>query len=105
MILVGVSGVRVAEAWWLGVSSSVQMLVVSVAVVVAGLIGVRVGRRVRQIIPTRKPTVTYSGLLAVIGLRLTMNGIAGPGGSWIGEWVRTDGDRARPRLPITGRGC
>ena len=77
MILVGVSGMRVVAAAWLGLYGSGGLVLLSVAAVVPGLVGVELGRRVRPRIPVRYQTGGVYLLLMVIGVRLTMAGAAG----------------------------
>lgn len=70
MILVGIAGLRVGLAWWLGLYDSVTVVGYSVLLAIPGLIGVGAGRRVRRYIPTRYEGGVALVVLAVIGVRL-----------------------------------
>jgi uncharacterized membrane protein YfcA len=73
MVLVGISMVRVVTAFALGLYGG-SALPLSVAAVVPGLVGVRLGTSVRRFVPERAQTRGTLALLAVIGARLTATG-------------------------------
>lgn len=75
MILVGVSSVRVALAWTGGLYGSGSLLVVSTLAVGPGLVGVTAGQRLRRFVPDRAETLGALLLLAVIGTKLTVDGL------------------------------
>ena len=77
MVLVGVSTVRVAAAFALGLYGTDGLFAVSAIAAVPGLLGVAAGRRVRGVIPERYQTAGVFALLIVIGLRLALTGIRG----------------------------
>lgn len=77
MILVGVSTVRVAAAWTLGLYGADGVLAASVLAVVPGLVGVRLGGVVRSRVPDRYQRAGVFVLLAVIGARLSHGGLTG----------------------------
>jgi len=77
MILVGVSVVRVAAAFALGLYGSGELFVVSAVAALPSLLGVAAGKRVRGAIPERYQVVGVFVLLTVIGLRLSLTGIQG----------------------------
>lgn len=74
MILVGVSGVRVATAWTLGLYGGSGLVVLSVAAALPGLAGVEAGRWLRPRVPARVQSVVVYALLSVIGVRLLSQG-------------------------------
>ena len=73
MVLVGVSGVRVAAAFALGLYGA-GSLSLSVLAVVPGLVGVTLGGAGRTRVPDRYLTAGTLLLLGVVGLRLTAAG-------------------------------
>lgn len=77
MILVGVSVVRVAAAWLLGLYDAPGALPLSVLGILPGLVGVATGRRLRPRIPPRYQTAGTLLLLAVIAVRLSVKGASG----------------------------
>lgn len=74
LILVGVSVVRVAAAWLLGLYDAPGALPLSVLGVVPGMVGVAAGQRLRPRIPARYQTAGTLLLLSVIAVRLTVTG-------------------------------
>ncbi len=74
MVLVGVSVVRVAAAFALGLYGG-GALSLSVLAVVPGLLGVSVGGLGRRYVPDRALTAGTFLLLAVVGFRLTGRGL------------------------------
>lgn len=74
MILVGISGVRVGAAWYLGLYEAGSLLALSIGAIVPGLLGVRVGGALRQYVPETYQTGGTMLLLSVIGVRLVTNG-------------------------------
>ncbi|WP_435196202.1 sulfite exporter TauE/SafE family protein [Natronomonas sp. EA1] len=76
MILVGVSTVRVAAAWQLGLYEAAA-LPLSVGAVVPGLLGVSLGGVLREYIPERAQTAGTLLLLGVIAVRLSVTGATG----------------------------
>lgn len=77
MILVGVSTVRVAAAWTLGLYGAEGTLLLSIVAVLPGLVGVRAGGAARSHVPERAQTAGTFLLLAVVGLTLTHGGLTG----------------------------
>jgi hypothetical protein len=73
-ILVGVSAVRVAVAFALGLYAG-GALALSLAAVAPGLVGVGAGRRLRGAIPERARTAGTFALLSVVGVRLLTRGV------------------------------
>ena len=74
MVFVGVSAVRVAAAWVLGLYDAPGALTLSVVGVVPGLAGVAVGSRLRPRVSESRRTAGTLLLLAVIGVRLVTGG-------------------------------
>jgi uncharacterized membrane protein YfcA len=74
MIFLGVGVIRVAAAWLLGLYGSADLVSISVAAALPGLVGVAVGKRVRDRIPRRVQDAVVYVLLGVIGLRLAYSG-------------------------------
>lgn len=75
MMFLGIGGVRVAVAWWLGLYDSTDLLVLSAAAAVPGLVGVATGKRLRPLIsPAQRENAVYL-LLAVIGAKLLGDGL------------------------------
>lgn len=75
MIFLGISTVRVAVASAFGLFGGGDVLLLSAAAAVPGLVGVSAGKRVRPRIPVSYQQVGTMGLLFAIGLRLTSRGI------------------------------
>jgi len=79
MLLVGVSLLRLAAAWWLGLfgaGATPQATLVGLSVVAAlpGLVGVAAGQRLRRRLSEASVTAGALLLLAVIGLKLLADG-------------------------------
>lgn len=77
MVLVGISTVRVAAAWQLGLYGGTDLLVVSAVAVVPGLTGIAAGRRLRVRVPAAWVEGTVLGLLGVVAVRLIWSGFVG----------------------------
>lgn len=77
MVLVGISTLRVAAAWYLGLYDAAGALPLSVTGIVPGVVGVAVGRRARGRVPERYRTAGTLLLLGVIAARLTLSGARG----------------------------
>jgi uncharacterized membrane protein YfcA len=82
MILVGISTLRLAAAWWLGLFASGStgasaLVTLSAVAAVPGLLGVAVGQRLRRRLPEHAVTAGALLLLTVIGLKLLSDGVAG----------------------------
>lgn len=75
MIFLGISGVRVAAAAWLGLYAGGDAVLVSAVAALPGLAGVAVGKRVRPRLPERYQRASMFALLVVIGVRLTTTGL------------------------------
>jgi uncharacterized membrane protein YfcA len=75
MIFLGISTVRVAFASALGLFGGGDVLLLSAAASVPGLVGVSAGQWVRPQIPLSVQRGGTMGLLFVIGLRLTSRGV------------------------------
>lgn len=73
-IMLGVSLLRVGMAWWIGLYTG-SLLHTSLLISFAGLIGVMVGERGRQLLPAATISRLVLLLLAGIGLRLVAAGI------------------------------
>jgi hypothetical protein len=74
MVFLGVSVVRIGTAAVLGLYDGGGLFAVSAAAAVPGLAGVAVGKRVRPAVPESSQRAATFGLLAVIGVRLTLSG-------------------------------
>lgn len=75
MVLVGIAGLRVGLAAGFGLYSGGDTLAQSVIAILPGLAGVSLGSRLRASIPESIQLVGILGLLAVIGVRLTLAGL------------------------------
>lgn len=75
MMFLGIGGVRVAVAWWLGLYDSTDLVVLSTFAAVPGLVGVVTGKRLRpRISPAQRDGAVYV-LLSVIGAKLLGDGL------------------------------
>ncbi|WP_246985308.1 sulfite exporter TauE/SafE family protein [Halorientalis marina] len=75
MMFLGIGGVRVAVAWWLGLYDSTDLVVLSTLAAVPGLVGVVTGKRLRpRISPAQRDGAVYV-LLSVIGAKLLGDGL------------------------------
>lgn len=77
MILVGISAVRVGVAWTLGLYEAGSVFALSVLAVLPGFAGVFLGRRLRNFAPARLLDAGVAVLLAAVGVRLLVAGVAG----------------------------
>jgi len=82
MILVGISLLRLAAAWGLGLfaagdTTPTTLVSLSALAAVPGLVGVAAGQRLRRRLAERTVTAGALLLLAVIGLKLLADGIGG----------------------------
>jgi len=82
MILVGISALRLAVAWGLGLfatgtGTAAGLLALSALAAVPGVVGVAAGQRLRRRLPERHVTAGAFLLLAVIGVKLLSDGVAG----------------------------
>jgi len=82
MILVGISLLRLAAAWGLGLfaagdATPTALVGLSAIAAVPGLVGVAAGQRLRRRLAERTVTAGALLLLAVIGLKLLSDGIGG----------------------------
>ncbi|KAB1187775.1 MULTISPECIES: sulfite exporter TauE/SafE family protein [Haloferax] len=75
MVFLGISTVRVVLASVLGLFGGGDLLLLSAAAAVPGLVGVSAGKWVRPRVPVSYQQVGTMGLLLLIGLRLTSRGI------------------------------
>lgn len=78
MMLVGISAVRVAAAWQLGLYGGTDLLALSAVATVPGLAGITAGRRLRARVPDRGVETAVLVLLAVVAVRLLSAGLGGP---------------------------
>ena len=74
VIIVGISGVRLALAWFLGLYGSDGLVAVSVVASAPGLVGVGAGAVLRRRLAERTLHLGVLVLLSVIGVRLVLNG-------------------------------
>ncbi|MDZ7689546.1 MAG: sulfite exporter TauE/SafE family protein [Halobacteriales archaeon] len=74
VIVVGISGVRLALAWELGMYGTNELLAVSVVASAPGLVGVGAGAVLRRRLAERTLHVGVLVLLSVIGVRLVLDG-------------------------------
>lgn len=74
-IFLGISAVRILAAGYLGLLPDLAALGLSVAAAVPGVAGGAVGQRVRPLVPERVRSLLVLGLLAVVGLRLSIQGL------------------------------
>jgi|GEM_PF-141725 len=82
MILVGISVLRLAAAWGLGLfaageTAPAALVALSAVAALPGLAGVAAGQRLRRRLADATVTVGALLLLAVIGLKLLADGVAG----------------------------
>jgi uncharacterized membrane protein YfcA len=82
MILVGISTLRLAAAWSLGLFASgatgaTALVGLSAVAALPGLVGVAVGQRLRRRLPDRYVTAGALLLLTVIGVKLLADGLGG----------------------------
>lgn len=77
MIFLGIGLVRVIAAWRFGLYGSSSFVAVSVAAALPGLAGVATGKRLRPRIPRDVQDFGVYLLLALIGLKLLTDGLAG----------------------------
>lgn len=77
MVLVGISAVRVAAAWRLGLYGGTDLLALSAVAVGPGLVGSAAGRWVRERVPASWVEAAVLWLLAVVAIRLTVAGVGG----------------------------
>jgi hypothetical protein len=75
LILVGISAIRVALAFVLGLYGAGPLLVLSAAAALVGLGGVALGARLRRVTGARVQRVAVFGLLTIIGVRLVATGL------------------------------
>lgn len=75
LILVGVSGIRVALAFGLGLYGTGPLLALSAAAAVVGLGGVSLGARLRAVTTAGQQRIAVFALLSVIGVRLVATGL------------------------------
>lgn len=74
-IFLGISAVRIVAAALLGLLPDLGAVGLSTAAAVPGVAGGAVGRRLRPFVPERYRSRLVLGLLAVVGLRLTLQGL------------------------------
>jgi len=74
VIVVGIPATRLALAWELGLFGTNELLVVSAASAVPGLVGVEAGAVLRRKLTDRTLYLGVLVLLSVIGLRLVLSG-------------------------------
>ena len=75
MVFLGVSSIRVAAAGLLGLYEGGGLLLLSAVAAVPGLAGVSLGKQIRPRLSRSSRRFAMFGLLAVIGVRLLMNGL------------------------------
>ena len=75
MVFLGINGVRVGAAGVLGLYPSAAVAALSVAAVVPSVLGVAIGRRLRQRVDSRHRAIAVLGLLSLIGVRLVLGGL------------------------------
>lgn len=75
LILVGVSAIRVALAFGLGLYGTGPLLALSAGAAVVGLVGVSLGSTLRRVTTPRHQRVAVFALLTVIGVRLVTKGL------------------------------
>lgn len=74
LVFLGLNGIRVAAAGFLGLYPSSTVLVASIVAAVPALVGVAVGRRFRSRVGPRPRRAVVLTLLSVIGVRLVLGG-------------------------------
>lgn len=74
VMVIGISGTRLALAWELGLFGTNELVAVSAASAVPGLVGVGAGAVVRRRLAERTLHLGVLVLLSVIGVRLVLNG-------------------------------
>jgi uncharacterized membrane protein YfcA len=75
IVFLGINGVRVGAAGVLGLYPSAAVAALSVAAVVPSVLGVAIGRRLRQRVDSRHRAIAVLGLLSLIGVRLVLGGL------------------------------
>lgn len=75
LVFLGLNGLRVGAAAVLGLYPTVTVAAISVAAAVPAVIGVAVGKRIRDAVSERQQRIGVLGLLTVVGLRLLASGL------------------------------
>jgi uncharacterized membrane protein YfcA len=75
MVFLGLNGIRVAVAGMFGLYSSQTILIASLVAVIPAVVGVTVGKYLREAASERARRVVVLGLLSVIGVRLVTAGV------------------------------
>jgi uncharacterized membrane protein YfcA len=78
MVFLGLNGVRVGVAGLLGLYPDATFAAVSAAAAIPAIIGVAVGKRIRDRVSERQRRTIVLGLLTVVGIRLVTAGIGLP---------------------------
>ena len=75
MVFLGINAIRVGAAGALGLYPSTVIFGLSVAAVVPAVLGVAIGRKLRQRVSNRHREIAVLGMLTVIGVRLVLGGL------------------------------
>jgi uncharacterized membrane protein YfcA len=75
MVFLGLNAVRVGAAGLLGLYPDVALAAVSAAAAIPAVLGVAVGKRIRNRVSERSRRTTVLGLLTVVGVRLVSSGV------------------------------
>lgn len=75
LVFLGLNGIRVAVAGFLGLYPSLTVLVASVVAALPAVLGVAVGKRLRVTASERSRRLVVLGLLTAVGIRLVGGGI------------------------------
>jgi len=75
MVFLGLNAVRVGAAGVLGLYPSATLVALSAAAAIPAVVGVAVGKRVRDRVSERARRTVVLGLLTVVGLRLVAGGL------------------------------
>jgi uncharacterized membrane protein YfcA len=75
MVFLGLNGVRVAIAGAFGLYPSSTIVLASLVAALPAVVGVAIGKRLRDTVGERSRRIVVLGLLTVIGLRLVAGGL------------------------------
>jgi uncharacterized membrane protein YfcA len=75
MVFLGLNGIRVAIAGAFGLYPNTTVLAASVAAALPAVVGVEIGKRLRDAVDERARRIAVLGLLTVIGIRLVTGGL------------------------------
>lgn len=75
LVFLGLNAVRVGAAGILGLYPSATIAGISTAAAIPAVIGVAIGRRLRNSVGERQRRIVVLGLLTIIGIRLVLGGV------------------------------